>query len=135
MAEDCNKRGGRVVGSEGELSCAEVEIAKRLHAQDWEGGWFNSFGGCGRGRWGEYMIGRNDLPAGAAKLIDAVRAKLARSGGVPDVIAWRRRDIVYVESKGPSDSIGKQAEWLATALELGLDPAHFALVRWMASVP
>ena len=36
MAEDCNKRGGRLTGDAGELSCAEVEIVKRLRAAGWE---------------------------------------------------------------------------------------------------
>lgn len=130
MREDCNKRNGRVVGSTGELSCAEVEIVKRLRAAHWEGGWRNTFGGCGRARWGDFMIGADDLPARAADLVTGVRARLGRSGGVPDVIAWRRREVVFVESKSPSDNTGKQREWVAAALELGLARDAFALVKW-----
>ena len=132
MAEDCNKRGGRVVGSLGELSCAEVEIAKRLQVHRWDGGWFNTFGGCGRRRWGDFMIGRNDILPATSRLIERVRAELGAAGGVPDVIAWRRKEIIYIESKGPGDNTNKQREWLAAALRLGLDPRSFALVRWVA---
>jgi hypothetical protein len=132
MTEDCNKRGGRIVGSDGELSCAEVEITKRLRCAGWTAGWFNSFGSCGRGRWGKYMIALSDLPAGAATLIALVRSRTGRTGGVPDVIGWRGKDIVFVESKSPTDSATKQREWLRVAFAAGLTADQFAIVKWQA---
>jgi hypothetical protein len=131
MAEDCNKRGGRVIGSEGELSCAEVEITKRLRAAGWSGGWLNSFA-CGRRRWADYMVSESDLPTDAGDLIAGIRSSLGRRGGVPDVIAWRSSTIAFVESKGPTDSTQKQREWLDAAFARGLDRDRFALFKWSA---
>ncbi len=43
MSEDCNKRGGRIIGGDDELSCAEVEIVRRLRAEGWDAAWVSKF--------------------------------------------------------------------------------------------
>ncbi len=78
MQEDCNKRGGRVVGDQGELSCAEVEIVKRLRRAGWEAGWFQAFR-CGRRRWSAYVSEAHQLP----DVVRAFSARLARKAGTP----------------------------------------------------
>lgn len=129
MAEDCNKRGGRVVGAAGELSCAGVEIVRRLRAAGWNAFWVSEFP-CGERRWGAER-------AKSASLPPAVRALEAKIGmgkaGRPDVVAWHGDTIGYVESKGPSDALKPtQIEWFRRAHEAGVPAENLVLVTWRA---
>src|SRR4051794_37217309 len=110
MAEDCNKRRGRVIGRDGDLSCAEVETVRRLRGGGWDAGWFNTFG-CGRRRWGEYMVSESAFPHAAREIVRAVRASLGARGGVPDVVVWSRQEVGFVECKGPGDRLERQQAW------------------------
>lgn len=130
MAEDCNKRGGRVVGDQGELSCAEVEIVKRLRVAGWGAAWVQSFK-CGRKSWGSFIADLADLP-------DAVRAiqrVAGEAGGHPDVLAWRGNRVIALESKGPSDSLkASQIAWFARAVEAGIQSGDIGVVEWRPKV-
>src|SRR5215218_10439696 len=72
MAEDCNKREGRVTGEADDLSCAEVEIVRRLRRAGWDASWVSAFR-CGEGPWGTYRLASSMLP-------DQVRDLEARVG-------------------------------------------------------
>jgi hypothetical protein len=127
MAEDCNKRGGRVTGDAGELSCAEVEIVKRLRRAGWDAAWVSAFA-CGERRWGPYRLRPIQLP-------ERVRDLEARIGlgeaGRPDVVAWMPERVLYVESKGPSDALKvHQRAWMSAAIAAGLANAEVAIVSW-----
>ena len=126
MREDCNKRGGRVVGDLGELSCAEVEIVKRLRRIGWDAAWVQAFK-CGRRRWSAYIRDIPDFP-------DAVRriqAAAGSAGGHPDVIAWKGDHVVAIESKGPGDQLKvSQIEWFQRARQAGMAPGDLAVVEW-----
>ena len=129
MAEDCNKRGGRVTGSDGELSCAEVEIVKRFRQAGWEAAWFQAFR-CGRKTWSAYIRDAGEYPAIVARIQDVVGA----GAGHPDVVAWTADRVVFVESKGPGDSIkDNQKEWFSRALAAGQLVADLGLVEGTAS--
>lgn len=95
MAEDCNKRGGRVVGDLGELSCAEVEVVKRLRAADWGAAWFQAWK-CGRKSWGHYIAELADLP----EAVRAIQRIAGEAGGHPDVLGWTGDRVIALESKG-----------------------------------
>ncbi len=88
MAEDCNKRGGRIVGDAGELGCAEVEIGKRLRRAAWDAAWVSAFK-CGERRWRPYRSMAMALP-------DEVRDLEGRLGlgWRPDVVAWTQDRIL-----------------------------------------
>ncbi len=128
MAEDCNKRGGRVVGDQGELSCAEVEIVKRLRAAGWGAAWVQSFK-CGRQTWGSYIADLADLP----ERVRSVQRFAGEAGGHPDVLAWSGDRVIAIESKGPSDALKhSQIEWFARSLEAGIRPDDIGVVEWRA---
>jgi hypothetical protein len=126
MRDDCNKRGGRVAGDVGELSCAEVEIVKRLRGIGWDAAWVQAFK-CGRLRWSAYIRDVPDFP-------DAVRriqAAAGSGGGHPDVIAWKGDRVVAIESKGPGDQLrASQIEWFQRARRAGMAPGDLAMVEW-----
>ena len=129
MAEDCNKRGGRVTGSDGELSCAEVEIVKRFRRAGWEAAWFQAFR-CGRKTWSVYIRDAGEYPAIVARIQDVAGA----GAGHPDVVAWTAGRVVFVESKGPGDSIkDNQKDWFRRALAASQSSSDFGLVEWTAS--
>ena len=126
MAEDCNKRGGRVVGDRGELSCAEVEIVKRLRSAGWRSAWVQSWR-CGRRTWGDYIADLKDLP----KAVRDLQAAAGSAGGHPDVLAWSEDRVVAIESKGVGDTLkASQVLWFARALEAGVQPGAIGLVEW-----
>ena len=129
MAEDCNKRGGRVVGAEGELSCAEVEIVRRLRGAGWNAYWVSEFP-CGQRRWGSERAKNTALPSGIREIEDRIGMGKA---GRPDVVAWRGDTIGYIESKGPADALKPtQIEWFRRAREVGIQPDGLVLVSWKA---
>jgi hypothetical protein len=126
MQEDCNKRGGRVVGDEGELSCAEVEIVKRLRRVGWDAAWVQAFK-CGRRRWSAYIQDVPDFPDAVGR----VQAGAGSARGHPDVLAWKGDRVVAIESKGPGDRLKpSQIEWFLRALKAGVAPRDVAMVEW-----
>jgi hypothetical protein len=127
MAEDCNKRGGRVTGKADDLSCAEVEIVRRLRRAGWDAYWVSAFR-CGEQRWGAYRLAPSTLPV-------QVRDLEARVGvgdnGRPDVVAWTGQRVLYLESKGPTDRLRSgQIAWMTAMLGAGRGTAHVAIVSW-----
>ena len=110
MEEDCNKRGGRVVGDSGELSCAEVEIVKRLRNAGWGAAWVSQFR-CGERRWGKYRSMAGELPK---PVRDLERRIGMGQPGRPDVVAWAGDRIVYVESKSARDRVKPTADRLVS---------------------
>ena len=129
MAEDCNKRGGRIAGDRGELSCAEVEIVKRLRAAGWEAAWVQAFR-CGRQTWARYIRDWPDFPATVLR----IPGEAGHQGGHPDVIAWLGQRVIAIESKGPGDALKpSQVEWFAKALRAGIAPGDIGLVEWRAA--
>lgn len=93
--EDCDKRGGRVTGDAGELSCAEVEIVKRLRRAGWDAAWVSAFG-RGERRWGAYRA----RPSALSQWVRDFEARLGLgASGRPDVVAWTHDMLVYIEAK------------------------------------
>jgi hypothetical protein len=126
MAEDCNKRGGRVIGDRGELSCAEVEIVKRLRAAGWGAAWVQAWR-CGRKSWGSYIAELADLPA----TVRSLQRSAGEAGGHPDVLGWRGDRVIALESKGPSDALkASQIEWFERAIPAGIREGDIGVVQW-----
>ena len=129
MRQDCNKRGGRVLGDVGELSCAEVEIVKRLRRAGWDAYWYQAFR-CGRERWRPYIWDAAPHPEG----VRALQASAGAGGGHPDIIGWSGDRIVALESKGPGDSLRPgQVAWFQRASAFGLTADELGIVEWTAA--
>jgi hypothetical protein len=136
--DNCRKGRGLVTGERGDLSCAEVEIARRFRRAGWNAGWLAT---CGRRNdaWREVMYAvrapASSVLAVPVPLLPArVAGVLARHGtsGYPDVVAWRtERHPVFVELKGPGDSGTAQARWVEAAVRAGtIGLEDFLLVSW-----
>ena len=131
MAEDCNKRGGRVIGEADDLSCAEVEIVRRLRAAGWDAAWFQAWR-CGRKRWGQYIRDQSELPS----VVQRIQRDAGAAGGHPDVIAWHGDRVLAIESKSPTDRLkDSQIEWFRRARSVGIAPSDTALVEWRVVAP
>jgi Holliday junction resolvase len=129
MSEDCNTRGGRVVGDVGDLSCAEVEIVKRLRTAGWNAAWVQSFK-CGRRTWGGYIADLVNLPP----VVRGIQAVAGSAGGHPDVLAWSGDRVVAIESKGPTDRLKEsQIEWFRRAIASGVASNDIGVVQWVFS--
>lgn len=126
MAEDCNKKGGRVVGDLGEMSCAEVEIVKRLRAAGWAAAWVQSWK-CGRRSWGSFIADLPDLP----EVVRSIQRIAGEAGGHPDVIAWSDDRVVALESKGPTDALKQsQIDWFSRSIQAGIGSGDIGVVEW-----
>jgi hypothetical protein len=126
MGEDCNKRGGRVVGDAGEMSCAEVEIVKRLRRAEWDAWWVQAFP-CGRARWTSFI---GDVTRLTAAIRD-VQLVAGAGRGHPDVIASRQRRVIAIECKSRGDRLRPgQIEWFTRALAAGIRPGDVGVVEW-----
>ncbi|MFN2397950.1 MAG: VRR-NUC domain-containing protein [Gemmatimonadaceae bacterium] len=116
-----------VVGEDsgcGPFSCGEVEVAARLKKAGFNAKWVSEWSGYQHVEcWRRYCVKRSDLEDEEPELWAAdynlrmkagvIGDQLGKRGGHPDVAAWRSQDdIVYVEYKGPTDSINeKQDIW------------------------
>jgi hypothetical protein len=131
MAEDCNKRGGRLVGDAGELSCAEVEIVKRFREAGWQAAWIQAFR-CGHRLWSAYIGEPLKMP----EVVQRIQRIAGTGGGHPDIVAWKANRVVFIESKGPGDSVkASQAEWFKRAIVAGQPPEDIGLVEWRPHSP
>jgi hypothetical protein len=125
-----------VLGDDGSLSCAEAEIVRRLRAAGYEAVWIDNFGAAPE-HW-RWASGRDASLAPAvasrhAALKNHIRAATGKGGGCWDVIAWCGSELIYLESKGPGDSIKPgQRAWRKAAATI--DPAiRWVLVSWSPS--
>jgi hypothetical protein len=121
------------------FSCGEVELAARLRHADLNAKWVSEWStyqhvDC----WHQYCVKRSELEDDEPELWAAdnnLRMKsgnradqLKKRGGHPDVAAWRSQaDIVYVEYKGPNDSVSQKQDLWAQEL-LRQHPSRFCYV-------
>lgn len=123
--------GKAVIDWKGEPVFAEIVVLRLFQSHGWNGVWADSYRR-------KYRVGLPDvvdpieLPEKQKELIDSIRSKTGRFGGCWDLLLWKGNDILFIELKRrKKDHIqASQTEWLATALELGLDTGNFALVEW-----
>lgn len=136
------KRSSCLRDDDGRMSCAEVEIVKRLRAAGWTGGWVNTYGGDPPLRWLDCMT----TPAAIGKGLPPRREALAKwlrvagvAAGSPDIFVVRGNDLLAIECKrrgAPgawSDSVrATQTAWVGeviTARRL-LEPDELVVVWW-----
>jgi len=118
LGDDCRKRGGLVVGSDGEMSCTEVEVVRRLRTAGWDAGWVQGFP-CGRARWSRWIW--QDLPARVdttnRRVQEALGNRATSRSGHPDVAAIVGDLLVCLECKVGDEPTATQARWLAAAVD------------------
>jgi hypothetical protein len=107
-------------------SCGEVEIAARLRAAGMAAYWISEWSGFPHVEcWRPFCVKRCEFRNGLPELWErdmSLRAgpyagTLGRAGGHPDIVCLADSDALYVEYKGPGDSIKqKQNDWAAAAV-------------------
>ena len=129
LADDCRKRGGLIVGTDGQMSCTEVEVVRRLRAAGWEAGWVQGFA-CGRARWSRWIWQELPPRIGDAnrRVQEALGGRASSRSGHPDVAAIAGDHLVYLECKVGDEPTATQARWLAAAVEHGVASASGYLV-------
>ena len=112
-------------------SCAEIEVARALRRAGWDAWWTDGYGQA-PARWKPWIRRPSEWNDPAREILDAVRqVRGGVRGGVPDVIAVRGSAVVFVECKGPDDTIHEsQIQWLAAAAGLGMPGTAFVLARF-----
>jgi hypothetical protein len=120
-----------------EMSCNEVEVAKRLKQREVRDHafWFSGFQpGRAPQAWRASM--RNlatDAPAWLIGLDAEIRALIpSKRGGMPDVVAWNDvdglRSAIFVECKGPGEwTLEAQEDWVWAAQQVGVLPEQIAV--------
>jgi hypothetical protein len=106
-------------------SCGEVEIAARLRGAGFEAHWISEWSGFAHvPAWEPFCIKRIDFSTQVPVLwrfdqeLRTAAQALGRSGGHPDVACLTPEGPVYLEYKGPNDSIkAKQNAWAAAVIE------------------
>jgi hypothetical protein len=134
---DCRKRAGLVLGPDDSMSCAEIEVVRRVRSREWTAGWLAT---CGRrnDEWRDLML-RVRTPKTSVlppvrltpKPIGTILEAGGRSG-FPDVVAWREPTRpIFVELKGPGDGGENQVPWLRSVWGRGLmSHSDFLLLQW-----
>ena len=115
LSFDCRKRSGLVVGGDGSMSCAEVEVVRRLRAAGYpDAGWLAT---CGQATWGEFQRPRNRIRDELAALDPGHGVRVPHGGaGAPDVVSLRGPHPVFVECKGSEPMQVNQIAWIETVL-------------------
>ncbi len=120
-----------VIDWNGEPVFAELAVLRLFQSNGWSGVWVDSYRR-------KFRVGLPDmadpvkLPEVQAKLIDTLREKTGRFGGCWDLLLWKGGSTLFIELKRrKKDRIQTgQIEWLAIALESGLNSGDFALAEW-----
>ena len=123
--------GKAVIYWNGKPVFAELAVLRLFQSHGWDGVWVDSYRR-------KYRTGLPDvaepvkLPEAQQKIIDAIRAKIGKSGGCWDVFVWNGGRMIFMELKrSKKDSIqNSQLRWLDASLEIGFSPDDFALVEW-----
>lgn len=122
-------------------SCGELEIAARLRATGYQAFWISEWSGFQHvPEWKPFCLTRKELRERLPKVWEFDKSlreqfpqlRLGTSGGHPDVVAWLpgSETFVFVEYKGPGDSINEKQAAFATALHLADPDTHrYAVVR------
>lgn len=125
-----------VRGADGGLSCAEVEVVRRLRESGRGAIWIDNFGAAPQvWRWasGSDRSLSGSVAERHASIKKRVREITGRTGGCWDVVAWNESELAYIECKGPGDGIKPgQRAWRAAGQEI--EPSvDWLLIEWMPS--
>lgn len=111
-----------LVSVNGDAMFGELAIVRWLERDDWEGVWVDTFHGGKFWRAMPHKSSPVKLPAPAQATFDAIkRANEGKASGAFDVMAWRGRDVAFLEYKGEGDSSNRnEARWIEAALDAGI---------------
>lgn len=136
-AEHFGKGAGQVysLGGKPKRSCNEVEVAKRLRRVRDHAFWFSQYNPAAVPKlWGPWVRSLGgEAPKWLTALDSRIRARISsRRGGMPDVVAWNDcdplRSALFVECKGPGESIGEaQEDWIWAARKCGVRVSQLAV--------
>lgn len=123
--------GKAIIDWNGEPVFAELAVLRLFQSHGWEGVWVDSYRN-------KYRVGLPDsaelveLPEKQKTLIDAVRAKMGRSGGCWDVVVWRGDELLFLELKRMQrDRLQEsQIQWLDESLKMALKTKDFGIIEW-----
>jgi hypothetical protein len=123
-----------VVDFDGKPLFAELAILRILQKSGWSGAWSDSY----RNKYRIDLPEKEEpisLPVAQQKLVDAIKKKTGRRGGCWDVIAWKKREVKFVESKrSKKDELRpNQFLWLEASLDIGIPVESFLLAEWNLS--
>jgi hypothetical protein len=106
----------------------EFVVLRLLERAGWGAAWRKNWGGTAFWRDIGQVV---EPPPRAAAIFDQVSER-AGNAGAWDIFAWRRREVLFVESKpfGNDRITAYQARWLDTALTMGVPLACFAIVEY-----
>jgi hypothetical protein len=123
-----------VIDWDSKWSFAEIVILRSYWADGWEGVWIT-----GRRSFTTSWDPREKLP-GLPPSADDLYEKLCAAGGSHkgrwDLFCWKDDGFLFVESKGPGDSIKPaQIAWWKAARALGVPASAFEIVQWDFAQP
>jgi len=124
---------------------AELLVAQRLRQAGWVSAWASAYGGLRyveSWRWDAAEPTLCPLPTHVLAVMDSI-ADIRRSltggakrsfGGILDVIAWRKTEILMVECKRQNEDRLRrtQEEWMHCALLAGLGALQLGVFEWQA---
>jgi len=112
---DCRKKGGLVAAADQDISCAEVEVTKRLRAAGFsDAGWLAT---CGQRLWAPYQRPRGAIRDETESRFPGRSHRLVVNGaGTPDVVSLHGPHPVFVECKGTEKLQDNQAAWIRALL-------------------
>lgn len=131
-----------LVSIEGRAMFAELGIVQSVIADGWQARWVCTFG---RGRmnplflkaWDPRRSRRDQIgdpiaDASVRRLLERIAIVNGKYGGCWDVVAWRDRKVLFLESKlHKKDHIQEtQMRWMMSAFESGLSLKNFLIVEW-----
>ena len=124
---DCRKRSGLVAAADGSMSCAEVEVVRRLRAAGFaDAGWLAT---CGQATWAEFQRPRTRIRDDLEALGPGRQVGVPQSGvGAPDVASLSGPHPIFVECKGTEPLQVNQAAWITAALPDAERSQSFAVV-------
>jgi hypothetical protein len=127
-----NYGGKPVVEQDGSPLFVELAVLRTLEKEGWAGVWVDSYRRCLRKDMPPSKVPDTTLGDVASEIFNTVTKQVGKSGGCWDVLAWKAKDILFVECKRrKKDAIQvSQLVWLEQCLNFGLQPENFLIVEW-----
>jgi hypothetical protein len=124
------------VAVDGKPTFAELAILHLFEVAGWEGVCVQEYGGRKFYRTlpqdAKFSNRVDSLPDDRMAILDIIKKEAGRSGGCPDVFAWRSDQLVFCEAKrSKRDRVRpSQARWYGAALRSGVSLSSLLIAEW-----
>jgi hypothetical protein len=128
-----NTYGGKqIIDIDGQPFFAELATLRMLEKEGWSGVWVDSYRKALRKEMPPSQVQYPAIAQTASEIFNMFSEQMIKGGGCWDVLAWKGKEVLFVECKRNKKDSMQQSQilWLERCLQMGLKPENFLIVEW-----